>query len=417
MTKTISEWDSRFKLWCRTVIRVTSVTASAFDLATKALDPPFAIVDLDAFDANAADLARRADGKPIRVVSKSVRCRYLLERVLAKPGFTGLMCYSLAEAVWHVEQGTSDDIVVAYPTADHGALRALAADERARAAISIMVDSPEHLDLVDAALGHDHPEIRVCLELDASFRPLRGVHIGTRRSPVFTARQAAELAKKIVARKGFRLVGLMAYEGQIAGLPDVAGSAPKNAIVGMLQRRSAAELAERRGAAVAAVRAIADLEFVNGGGSGSIESTGADASVTEIAAGSGLIGPTLFDGYSRFHPKPAALFALSVVRRPTKKIATLFAGGYVASGPAEPSRLPSPYLPKGLSLLGLEGAGEVQTPVTGKAARSLRIGDRVWFRHAKAGELAERFTEYHIVVGSTVERTVPTFRGDGKSFG
>ncbi|WP_344422066.1 amino acid deaminase/aldolase [Amycolatopsis minnesotensis] len=398
-------------------MRVTSVTASAFDLATKALDPPFAIVDLDAFDANAADLARRADGKPIRVVSKSVRCRYLLERVLAKPGFTGLMSYSLAEAVWHVERGTSDDIVVAYPTADHGALRALAADEGARAAITIMVDSTEHLDLVDAALGHDHPEIRVCLELDASFRPLRGVHIGTRRSPVFTARQAAELAKKIVARKGFRLVGIMAYEGQIAGLPDIAGSAPKNAIVGMLQRRSAAELVERRGAAVAAVRAVADLEFVNGGGSGSVESTGADASVTEIAAGSGLIGPTLFDGYSRFHPKPAALFALSVVRRPTRKIATLFAGGYVASGPAESSRLPSPYLPEGLSLLGLEGAGEVQTPVTGKAARSLRIGDRVWFRHAKAGELAERFTEYHIVVGSTVERTVPTFRGDGKSFG
>ncbi|QWF80351.1 hypothetical protein HUW46_03771 [Amycolatopsis sp. CA-230715] len=396
---------------------MTSVTASAFDLATKALDPPFAIVDLDAFDANAADLVRRADGKPIRVVSKSVRCRYLLERVLAKPGFTGLMSYSLAEAVWHVEQGTADDIVVAYPTADHGALRALAADDRARSSIAIMVDSTEHLDLVDAALGHDHPEIRVCLELDASFRPLRGVHVGTRRSPVFTARQAAELAKKIVARKGFRLVGLMAYEGQIAGLPDLAGPKPKNAIVGMLQRRSAAELAERRGAAVAAVRAVADLEFVNGGGSGSIESTGADTSVTEIAAGSGLIGPTLFDGYSRFHPKPAALFALPVVRRPTKKIATLFSGGYVASGPAEPSRLPSPYLPKGLSLLGLEGAGEVQTPVTGKAARSLRIGDRVWFRHAKAGELAERFTEYHIVVGGTVERTVPTFRGDGESFG
>lgn len=153
---------------------MTSVTASAFDLATKALDPPFAIVDLDAFDANAADLVRRADGKPIRVVSKSVRCRYLLERVLAKPGFTGLMSYSLAEAVWHVEQGTADDIVVAYPTADHGALRALAADDRARSSIAIMVDSTEHLDLVDAALGHDHPEIRVCLELDASFRPLRG---------------------------------------------------------------------------------------------------------------------------------------------------------------------------------------------------------------------------------------------------
>ncbi|MGK4593279.1 amino acid deaminase/aldolase [Amycolatopsis sp. w19] len=392
-------------------------SATVYDLATKDLDPPFAIVDLDAFDANGADLLRRAAGKPIRVVSKSVRCRYLLERVLARPGFEGLMCYSLAEAVWHVEQGTSDDIVVAYPTADHGALRRLAANDRARAAISIMVDSPEHLDLVDAALGQGHPEIRVCLELDASWRPLPGVHIGTRRSPVFSPRQAADLARTILSRKGFRLVGMMAYEGQIAGLGDAAGSGARNSVIGWMQRKSIVEIAKRRAAAVRAVRALADLEFVNGGGSGSVESTGAEAAVTEIAAGSGLIGPTLFDGYAHFSPRPAAMFALPVVRRPAPKVATLFSGGYIASGPAESSRLPKPYLPEGLSLLGFEGAGEVQTPVSGEAARHLRLGDRVWLRHAKAGELAERFTHYHVVVGDRVDRTVPTYRGESQNFG
>jgi len=392
-------------------------SATVYDLATKDLDPPFAIVDLDAFDANGADLLRRANGKPIRVVSKSVRCRYLLERVLARPGFEGLMCYSLAEAVWHVEQGTSEDIVVAYPTADHGALRRLAANDRARAAISIMVDSPEHLDLVDAALGQGHPEIRVCLELDASWRPLPGVHIGTRRSPVFSPRQAADLARTILSRKGFRLVGMMAYEGQIAGLGDAAGSGAKNSVIGWMQRKSIVEIAKRRAAAVRAVRALADLEFVNGGGSGSVESTGAEAAVTEIAAGSGLIGPTLFDGYAHFSPRPAAMFALPVVRRPAPKVATLFSGGYIASGPAESSRLPKPYLPEGLSLLGFEGAGEVQTPVSGEAARHLRLGDRVWLRHAKAGELAERFTHYHVVIGDRVDRTVPTYRGESQNFG
>ncbi|RSN36948.1 alanine racemase [Amycolatopsis sp. WAC 04169] len=392
-------------------------SATVYDLATKDLDPPFAIVDLDAFDANGADLLRRAAGKPIRVVSKSVRCRYLLERVLARPGFEGLMCYSLAEAVWHVEQETSEDIVVAYPTADHGALRRLAANDRARAAISIMVDSPEHLDLVDAALGQGHPEIRVCLELDASWRPLPGVHIGTRRSPVFSPRQAADLARTILSRKGFRLVGMMAYEGQIAGLGDAAGSGAKNSVIGWMQRKSIVEIAKRRAAAVRAVRALADLEFVNGGGSGSVESTGAEAAVTEIAAGSGLIGPTLFDGYAHFSPRPAAMFALPVVRRPAPKVATLFSGGYIASGPAESSRLPTPYLPEGLSLLGFEGAGEVQTPVSGEAARHLRLGDRVWLRHAKAGELAERFTHYHVVVGDRVDRTVPTYRGESQNFG
>ncbi|WP_020416301.1 amino acid deaminase/aldolase [Amycolatopsis sp. ATCC 39116] len=394
-----------------------TTSATTYDTATKDLDPPLAVVDLAAFDANAADLVKRAAGLPIRLVSKSVRCRYLIERALATPGFAGLMCYSLAEALWHAGLGTSDDILVAYPTADFGALRALAADERARAAITIVVDSAEHLDLVDAALGHDHPEIRVCLELDASWRPLPFLHVGTRRSPVFTAKQAAALARKIVARQGFRLTGVMAYEGQIAGLGDATGSRLNDLAVRWMQRRSSAELSRRRTAAVHAVREVADLEFVNGGGSGSIELTRADRVVTEVAAGSGLIGSTLFDGYTRFHPKPAVLFALPVVHKPARHIATLYSGGFVASGPASASRLPSPHLPAGLRLLPFEGAGEVQTPVTGKAARDLRVGDRVWMRHAKAGELAERFDAYHIVVDGRVERTVPTYRGERQNFG
>ena len=125
----------------------------------------------------------------------------------------------------------------------------------------------------------------------------------------------------------------------------------------------------------------------------------------------------LFDGYSRFHPRPAALFALPVVRRPARDVATLFSGGFIASGPVGASRVPSPHLPAGLKLLGFEGAGEVQTPVTGSAARALRLGDRVWLRHAKAGELAERFDAYHLLRGDQLDRTVPTYRGEHKNFG
>ncbi|QFZ16086.1 amino acid deaminase/aldolase [Saccharothrix syringae] len=388
------------------------------DTATKEHDPPFAIVDLDAFDGNADDLVRRAGGLPIRVASKSVRVRALLERVLDRPGYAGVMCYSLAEALWLSDHDLSDDLLVAYPTVDHGALRRLAADERARGRVTIVVDSVEHLDVVRAALGAHHPPIRVCLELDVSWRPAPGLHVGPRRSPVHTARDAGELAAAIARRPGFRLVGVMAYEGQIAGLGDRPPGRPvRGAVLRWVQRRSAAELVERRGAAVAAVRRVAELEFVNGGGTGSLEVTGADPAVTELAAGSGLVGPTLFDGYRGFRPRPAVLFALPVVRRPARGVATLFAGGYVASGTGTPDRLPSPYLPVGLKLLPLEGAGEVQTPVVGRAADSLRPGDRVWLRHAKAGEPAERFTHYHLVRGDAVERTVPTYRGEGQCFG
>ncbi|OLF18408.1 alanine racemase [Actinophytocola xanthii] len=400
--------------------------AEQLNTATKHLDAPFAVVDLEAFDHNASELVRRAAGRPIRVASKSVRCRFLLERVLRRPGFAGVMAYSLPEALWLAGEwaGTDladTDILVAYPTVDHTALRALAADPHARARISVVIDSTAHLDLVDAALGAGHPDVRVCLELDVSWRPLLGrdlAHVGTRRSPVFGPGQAGALAAAVASRPGFELVGLMGYEGQIAGLGDNPRGRPLlGAVLRWMQARSAAELTGRRADAVAAVRAVADLEFVNGGGTGSIETTGQDTSVTEVAAGSGLIGPTLFDNYRRFAPAPAALFALPVVRKPRRGIATVFGGGYIASGPAGKDRLPSPYLPAGLSLLGPEGAGEVQTPVAGRAARGLRVGDRVWFRHTKAGELAERFTEYHLVEGDRVTATVPTYRGEGRCFG
>jgi D-serine deaminase-like pyridoxal phosphate-dependent protein len=399
-----------------------------YDQATAQLDPPLAIVDLDAFDRNAADLVRRAAGRPIRVASKSLRCRYLLQRALATPGFQGIMCYSLPEALWlHSDsEGDSDDILVAYPSVDSRALKALAADQAARRNITIMIDSTAHLDIIDTLLGDGHPDIRVCLDLDASWRPIPSaqvIHIGTRRSPIHSPRQAADFAKQVIARSGFQLVAIMSYEGQIAGLGDAPPGRPARAqLLRWVQNRSAAELRDRRKEVVCQISELTPLEYVNGGGTGSLEITAQDTAVTELTAGSGLVGATLFDAYRSFRPEPALLFALPVVRRPGKNVATLFAGGYIASGPTGRSRQPKPYLPPGLALTVTEGAGEVQTPVHGKAANQLQDGDRVWLRHAKAGELAERFTTYHLISennASSEHRAdpVPTYRGEGQCFG
>src|SRR5580698_2599497 len=393
-----------------------------YEQATADLDPPFAVVDVAAFDSNARDLVRRAGGLPIRVVSKSLRCRYLVERALAQPGYQGIMCYSLAEALWLHSAGMSDDLLVAYPTADRGALRALAANAAARQHITVTVDSAAHLDFIDATLGEGHPEIRVCLELDVSWRPLgdrAAVQIGTWRSPLREPAQAALVAEAILARPGFVLVGVLGYEGQIAGLGDSPpGNPVRAALVRAIQGRSAAELRERRAETVRRIRALTTLEFVNGGGTGSLESTAADESVTELAAGSGLVGPTLFDAYSKFRPRPAVMFALPVVRRPGPRVATLFSGGYIASGTGTPDRLPTPFRPAGLRLTRVEGAGEVQTPVVGAPADGLGIGDRVWLRHAKGGELAERLTEYHLIdPADEIAQSVPTYRGEGQCFG
>ncbi|WP_406038714.1 amino acid deaminase/aldolase [Micromonospora sp. NBC_00898] len=389
------------------------------DRATAHLDPPYAVVDLAAFDANATALAGLAGGKPVRVASKSVRSRELLTRALDRPGWRGVMAFTLPEAIWLARAGVSTDVLVAYPTADRGGLAELAADPALADAVTLMVDGTDQLDLADEVCPPGRrPALRVCLDLDASWRPLGGrVHVGVRRSPVHSARAAGALAAAVANRPGFRLVGLMSYEAQIAGLGDAPpGQALLGTAIRVAQRGSYRELLARRAAAVAAVRDHADLEFVNGGGTGSVAATSADPAVTEVTAGSGLYGPTLFDAYRAWRPVPAAFFACAVVRRPAPGLATVLGGGWIASGPAADSRLPRPWLPAGLKLLGPEGAGEVQTPLTGAAAASLRVGDRVWFRHAKAGELCEHVNALHLVDGDVVVATVPTYRGEGRAF-
>ncbi|HEY7142841.1 MAG TPA: alanine racemase [Streptosporangiaceae bacterium] len=391
-----------------------------YDEATAHLEPPFAVVDLAAMRANAAAMTARAAGKPIRLASKSVRCRELISQVLAMDGFRGILAFTLPEAMWLASSGTSDDIVVAYPSTDAGALARLAADRAAAAAITVMTDSPEHLDLIEkaiAAVPRPHP-VRVAIDIDAGYEGLRGaLRAGARRSPVRTPAQAAALATAVTARGSLRLAGLLAYEAQIAGVGDNPAGQPLRALaIRYLHRRSAAELAVRRAAIVAAVAEVAPLEFVNGGGTGSLERTAAEPAVTEIGAGSGLYQSHLFDGYRGFTGLPAAMFALPVVRRPGPGVVTVLGGGYLASGPADKARLPRPFLPAGLRLDRQEGAGEVQTPLLGAAADQLRIGGRAWFRHAKAGEFCERFNELHLIDGETVVATAATYRGEGKAF-
>jgi D-serine deaminase-like pyridoxal phosphate-dependent protein len=378
---------------------------------------PMVVVDVDAFDANADDLRRRAGGTPIRVASKSLRIPALIERALATPGYAGVLGYTLREALWLVEQRITADVVLAYPTVDRGAVRRLLADPAARSSVTLMVDDVAHLDLVDTCRRPGtHDEVRVALDIDAGLRMGRA-HIGPKRSPLHDPAEVLAFARQVLARPGFRLVGVMTYEGQVAGVQDdVPGQRARSAVVRRLKAASMTQLADRRSAIAAGLRGLVDLEFWNAGGSGSVQDTAADPAVTEIAAGSGLLVPTLFDHYQSFSPRPAAFFGVPVVRRPSQGIATVAGGGFIASGPAGKDRLPTPWAPDGLHLTGLEGAGEVQTPLTGPGAAALRAGDWVWFRHAKSGELAEHTKHVHLVSGEAVVSTVPTYRGLGQAW-
>ncbi|MBJ7287868.1 alanine racemase [Williamsia sp.] len=396
---------------------------ASIDRATADLDGPVVVLDRNALEANIADMRRRAAGVPIRVASKSIRVRSVIDDILGRDGFAGVLAYDIDEAIWLATESGVTDVLMGYPTARRASIAALAADDVAAARVTLLIDSVDHLDLIDAAApaGRRNP-VRVAIDLDASLRaPVLG-HIGVLRSPVHTASEATTLARAVMDRPGVDLVGVMSYEAQVAGVGDAisgswrSGAPLRNRLIRAMQAASMAELRRRRGAAVAAIRQITDLEFVNGGGTGSLEATAADDSVTDIAAGSGFFGGHLFDNYSRFHPSPALAFGLQVVRRPTPGVVTCHGGGWIASGPPAPDRLPRPVWPEGLAYEPREAAGEVQTPLRGAAADHLGIGDRVWFRHTKSGETSEHAAEIVIVDDGTVVDSVPTYRGEGKCF-
>ena len=336
------------------------------------------------------------------------------------PGFRGILSFTLPEALFLASEGF-ENLVVAYPTADREALAALAelaAADPDRAPVP-MVDSPAHLDLIESTMHGGAGKLRVCLELDLGWWPLGGklMRIGPKRSPVRTPQRARQMASEVEERPGTRLAGLMAYEGQIAGVGDRTPGHPlRSAGIRWMQSASERDIRRRLPEMVAAVREVADLEFVNGGGTGSLARTAAGGAVTELTAGSGFYASALFDNYRSLSLTPAAFFCLAVVRRPSLGTVTALGGGYLASGPATPDRLPEPYLPEGLHLDRQEGAGEVQTPLHGTAARRLRVGDRVYMRHAKAGELCERFDSLYLVEGDRIADEVATYRGAGKAF-
>lgn len=378
---------------------------------------PAAFIDLDGFELNLRQLGVRAGSLPVRLVTKSIRSLPMIRRILRSAPFVrGLLCYSPAEAAWLASEGL-DDLVVAYPSVEDEHLHEVAAQLRAGRSITLMVDHAQQVHAIHRVALDEDIVFPLAIDLDMS-SSFPGIYFGVHRSPVRDVRDAVALADVIASLDGVRLDGLMGYEGQIAGLMDaVPGERVRNTIVRFLKRRSSTEIIERRQKVVTAMAAAGHrLRFVNGGGTGSFETTRTDASVTELAAGSGLYAPTLFDHYVAFQLAPAAGFALPITRLPQSGVATCAGGGYIASGPAGKDRLPQPWLPRGTALIDNEAAGEVQTPVVYSGTQRMEIGWPLLFRHAKAGELCERFNELLLIRNGKVIDSVQTYRGEGKCF-
>lgn len=378
---------------------------------------PFAFLDLDLLQDNIQLTLARAKDKKIRLATKSLRSVSVIRRILAaSPQFQGLMCFTAREAIYLASLGFTD-LLVGYPCYGERDIEEVAQAVASGASITLMVDSIAHIERVNAVAERIGTKIPLCLDIDMSL-PLPGLRFGVWRSPLRTASDTRPIIERIQASKGVHLDGIMGYEAQIAGVGDnFSGQALKNRLVRMLKDRSAGEVARRRAEVVALARSLGrELRFVNGGGTGSMRTTGAEAVVTEITVGSGFYGPGLFDHYQEFHYQPAAAYAVEIIRRPADGVYTCLGGGYIASGAVGPEKAPVVYLPAGARLDSNEGAGEVQTPIHYSGPERLGLGDPVFLRHSKAGELCERFTQLLLVSNGAVVDTVTTYRGDGLCF-
>jgi D-serine deaminase-like pyridoxal phosphate-dependent protein len=384
---------------------------------------PLALVDLDCFDTNAAYVAstQQNSGKTIRVASKSIRCPALLQRVFATGGsaFKGVLAFTVEEAAFLADNGF-DDILIAYPTVQPADLKLLVETTRKATQVTLVVDCLEHLHHLARAGQQGDVTLRACLEIDMAYRPMgRAIHLGARRSPLRDVRQVTELACAAAGLKGVRITAVMGYEAQIASVNDaIPGRRLKNAVVRKIKQRSMADIMARRQRIIQVLKEQScAIDLVNGGGSGSLKATALDRSVTEVTAGSAFFAPGLFHHFHDVRFVPAAFFALQVVRIPAPGMVTCQGGGYVASGQAGADKQPRPVMPPGLRYIGIEGAGEVQTPLRLPAdTPPLAIGDPVFFQHAKAGELCERFNHLLLIKKGRIVDRVLTYRGQGYAF-
>lgn len=378
---------------------------------------PCAFIHWHALEKNIADIAKQAGRKKIRIASKSIRSVPVLQKILATSDvFQGIMCYTAEEALFLYENGL-DDLLIAYPIWHESSLKMVCNAVKKGAVVTLMVDCMEHIERLEQIAQEENGWFRVCIDLDLSMS-LPGLHFGVHRSPLKAVEETVETAKRITVSSYLELDGLMGYEAQIAGLTDNdPAQRGKGAVIRQLKRHSMKAVAKKRQIVIEKMQEEdISLRFVNGGGTGSLQHTAKEAVVTEITVGSGFLNSHLFDKYKDFQYEAAAGFAIEITRRPSPQMYTCFGGGYVASGAMNKDKLPEVFLPTGAALTANEGVGEVQTPVKYNGELPLDLGDPIFFRHSKAGELCERFHNLYVIKDGKIIDTYLTYRGEGKCF-
>lgn len=379
---------------------------------------PSAWLDLDALDANIHRVNAMTQGVNLRIATKSVRSIDVLKYIQSNsPHFLGLMSFSAAESVYLLEQGF-ENILCAYPSLDSTSIVKTLPYVKQGAVMVWMVDNIEQWQVLEQ-IGRQHNcVLDVCLDINMSMS-LPKIYFGTKRSKLITLSDVKKLLKRSKSFTHSRVTAMMGYEAQIAGLPESLPDKPLLApAIRSLKSLSKRQVSSRRGKIARWLNNNGyPLSIVNGGGSGSMAFTCAQPEVTEITVGSAYYYPALFsymDSMQDF--TPAAGFVLPVTRQPESKVITCHSGGFIASGAMGSDKAPLIVYPPNLTILKDEGFGEVQTPLQASGKLSVGIGDHVWLRHAKAGELCEHFNEIITYRNQHPCGTMQTYRGAGQCF-
>ena len=372
------------------------------------LPSPGLFLDQEAIDKNIKWVIQNAGNKSIRLASKSIRSRAILEYLLERSDvFQGIMTYNLKEALWLKSLGFKN-LLMGYPSIDESSILELAKEP---SEIILMMDRPEHLELAEKCAKLTGKKIKICVDIDLSM-DLPKIRFGVYRSAIQSQDDLEIFLNSLGACSHLELVGLMGYEAQVAGVMD-----KNSTLMRGLKKISIPLLRNRRKKMLEMINARGyKLEIINGGGTGSLLNTKKEEIVTEVTVGSAFFAPVLFDHYHDFSLDPALFFTQPIVRNPAPGIYTLHGGGYIASGEVTTLKQPQIWKPEGLVPLKHEGFGEVQTPLLANPELNLKIGDPVYLRHAKAGEICERFEDIHILKDGKITKSVKTYRGEHQCF-
>ncbi len=378
------------------------------------LEHPYAWLDLNALDANIEFVNRACKTKPVRIATKSIRSVDVLkyiERNLAN--CSGYMTYTAAETLYLIDNGFNH-FLVGYPVMEKESVRKLLLAVKEGKDITFMVDCEQHLLFLQQLAEETDVKVHVCIDINVS-ADYSILYFGTKRSPITTIEKLQSFLRTFKKYPLVQVVGAMGYDAQIAGVTDHFDGALKSKIVQRLKERSKKSVRSFRQLAVSLIKAQWSLTFVNGGGSGSMTYSYEQRDVTEITVGSAFYAPALFDRYTSLQLQPAAGYACRVVRQFSDNTFILHGGGYIASGAIGKDKQPVFLEQHRFSFSPLEGAGEVQSPIIDKE-KNLQVGETVLLRHAKAGELCERFQTLHTFRGVNYCGPLKTYRGDGQCF-